>query len=241
MFIINAFKAARACAPSDCKLFLNECNEYIPEKRDDIYDLAKRIMAEGDYIDGIGMQSHLDAGYPDRQLYEDAIKKFASLGLDIQITELDLTDNRNLGDAKQLQVWRDVSRLAMRYMDNISSVTMWNPGISWIQDTKYGTLFDRSLKPNDAYQDFMYPGWDIPNPFTTTAAPAEGLRGDANCDDAVDISDAVLILRCAVEDREAVSTDQGKQNADTDRNGKISSDDAKLILQFIAKKISLDG
>lgn len=59
LFIINAFKATRACAPSDCKLFLNECNEYIPEKRDDIYDLAKRIMAEGDYIDGIGMQLQL--------------------------------------------------------------------------------------------------------------------------------------------------------------------------------------
>ena len=87
----------------------------------------------------------------------------------------------------------------------------------------------------------MYPGGGVPTPVTTTAAPEEGLRGDANCDDCVDISDAVLILRCAVEDREAVITDQGKTNADADRDGKLSSDDVKLILQHIAKKINLNG
>ena len=238
-FIIHAFKSARKYAPADCKLFLNEYNEYMPEKRDDIYDLAKRIMAEGDYIDGIGMQSHLDASYPDKQLYEDAIKKFESLGLDIQITELDLTDSKRAGEEAQLQLWRDVSKVLMNHADGITSVTMWNPVAGWITDVKYATLFDKNMQPNDAYNEFMYPGWDVPKPVTTADAPNEGLRGDANCDDCVDISDAVLILRCVVEDREAVITDQGKTNADADRDGKLSSDDAKLILQYIAKKITL--
>ncbi len=237
-FIIHAFKSARKYAPADCKLFLNEYNEYMPEKRDDIYDLAKRIMAEGDYIDGIGMESHLDASYPDKQLYEDAIKKFTSLGLDIQITELDLTDSKRAGEEAQLLLWRNVSKVLMNHANGITSVTMWNPVAGWITDVKYATLFDKMMQPNDAYQDFMYPGWVSPIPVTTTNVPTEGLRGDANCDDHVDISDAVLILRCVVEDREAVITDQGKTNADADRDGKVSSDDAKLILQYIAKKIT---
>ena len=61
--------------------------------------------------------------------------------------------------------------------------------------------------------------------------------GDANCDGTVDVADAVLIMRYAVEDREAVITDQGKLNSDTDGDGSVSAEDAKLILLFIAKKI----
>ena len=65
--------------------------------------MAKKIQAEGDYIDGIGMQSHMHAVDFGRSgsahqnndsnwnSYADAIDKFSSLGLDVQITELDIS------------------------------------------------------------------------------------------------------------------------------------------------------
>ena len=33
-------------------------------KTDDLIDMAKTIMKEGDYINGIGMEAHLDSRYP---------------------------------------------------------------------------------------------------------------------------------------------------------------------------------
>jgi hypothetical protein len=83
---------------------------------------------------------------------------------------------------------------------------------------------------------------------TTTSAPATTtttvtteqnkpkmlIRGDANCDGGCDVSDAVLICRLAVEDRNAHITDQGIANADANRDGKMDSDDVVEILNWIA-------
>ena len=73
--------------------------------------------------------------------------------------------------------------------------------------------------------------------FLTDTPPS--FIGDANCDGTVDVSDAVLVMRYAVADREAVISEQGLKNADTDKNGNTDSDDATLILQYIAQKIRL--
>ncbi|MBR3418275.1 MAG: dockerin type I repeat-containing protein [Oscillospiraceae bacterium] len=61
--------------------------------------------------------------------------------------------------------------------------------------------------------------------------------GDVNLDCSIDVSDAVLIARFAAEDREAVITDQGRQNADVTHDGNVDAQDAEKILQYIAKKI----
>ena len=63
------------------------------------------------------------------------------------------------------------------------------------------------------------------------------VAGDANLDCSVDVSDAVLAARFAAEDREAVITDQGKENADVNGDGSVTADDTELILKKIAKKI----
>ncbi len=70
-------------------------------------------------------------------------------------------------------------------------------------------------------------------------AASEQRKGDANCDGFVDVSDAVLVMRYAVEDRDAAVTEQGLRNADADKNGKTDESDATMILQYIAKKITL--
>ena len=64
--------------------------------------------------------------------------------------------------------------------------------------------------------------------------------GDANEDDSIDVSDAVLIARFAAEDDTATIKAQGKINADVTGDGSIKSDDAAKILRWIAKLISTD-
>ena len=82
---------------------------------------------------------------------------------------------------------------------------------------------------------------DKDTPDWTPVSELNSRTGDANCDGTVDISDAVLVMRYAVADREAVISEQGIKNADCDRNGNTDNEDATLILQHIAKKIDLNG
>lgn len=69
--------------------------------------------------------------------------------------------------------------------------------------------------------------------------PEPDVRGDANCDGVLDVSDAVLASRILVEDTAAKITDQGMQNADIDRSGNLEPADITLMLQVIAKKVVL--
>ena len=59
--------------------------------------------------------------------------------------------------------------------------------------------------------------------------------GDANCDNNVDVLDAVLTARFAAEDHEAILTKQGKLNADMNHDGNLTGDDVTAILRKIAK------
>ena len=73
-------------------------NCYDTNKRGYIIDLVKRIQAEGN-IDGVGMQSHISMTYPTLDQYEDTILKFSRLGLEVQITELDVSLDSNTDEA----------------------------------------------------------------------------------------------------------------------------------------------
>ena len=175
--IFAGFRAARKYAPATCKLYLNDYNEYMPDKCDNLCDMAKKLDAEG-LIDGIGMQSHLDARYPDKTTYENAIKKFTSLGLDVQITELDITNNQGAGEAKAKQLWIDVYTIAMTYADHISSLTMWGTedGRSWRKGdggTEGGPLMFKNYQAKGVVSDVKALVNTIPepNPTPVTTAP----------------------------------------------------------------------
>lgn len=63
------------------------------------------------------------------------------------------------------------------------------------------------------------------------------LRGDANEDKCVDVSDAVLTARLIAADSGAYITSLGKRNADVDADGRIDSADVITILRIISKII----
>lgn len=86
-YVEKAFSYARKYADPQQKLFYNDFNCY--EKDAAICEMAGKLQEEG-LIDGIGMQSHILLEYPSVQNYENTIRKFAQMGLEIQITELDI-------------------------------------------------------------------------------------------------------------------------------------------------------
>ena len=152
-FVVNAFRYARKYAPSGCKLYLNDYNEYVPAKTQDIYNMAMKLKAEG-VIDGIGMQSHLDVSYPSAALYNSCIEKFLSTGLEVQITELDITTNGDLNS--QASLFKEIFTIAVKNANRIPALTVWgtNDSISWRRNQN-PLLFSAGYTPKPAYNAVM--------------------------------------------------------------------------------------
>ena len=84
-----AFSFASRYAP-DTELYYNDFNAWRPAKRDGIARLVRMLQKEGIRIDGVGIQAHWGLNYPKNEYIEAAIDTFASLGVKVMITELDV-------------------------------------------------------------------------------------------------------------------------------------------------------
>lgn len=161
-FVEKAFEYARKYSYDKAGLFYNDYSTYDTTKRNTIYNMVKKLKDKG-LIDGIGMQSHINMNYPSLSAYEDTIKKFAELGVQINITELDMHNNLNTEAALKQQAARYKAlfeilvRLKKNGTANINSVTFWGvlDSASWLtrqmNETSYPLLFDRNGLPKPAF------------------------------------------------------------------------------------------
>ncbi|MBP3800506.1 MAG: endo-1,4-beta-xylanase [Clostridia bacterium] len=151
-FIKYAFQFAKKYGIEGCKYFYNDYNEYIEGKKNAIVNMVKEINAGEQLIDGIGMQSHLDVNYPPVDLYESAIKAFSELGVEVQVTELDVTtsDNSDLSFEKQAKYYSDIMDVILKYSEHVTAVVVWGTtdDKSW-RAKQYPLLFnyDYTAKP----------------------------------------------------------------------------------------------
>ncbi|MET7666028.1 endo-1,4-beta-xylanase, partial [Streptomyces sp. NPDC005463] len=89
-YIADALRWAHAADPK-VKLYLNDYNvEGIGAKSDAYYTLIKQLKADRVPIDGFGMQAHLALQYGFPYQMQQNIQRFADLGLDVALTELDI-------------------------------------------------------------------------------------------------------------------------------------------------------
>jgi endo-1,4-beta-xylanase len=98
-YLSLAYSAARAADP-EARLVLNECGvEYdtpdMDRKRGAVLDLLEDMRRRHVPIDALGIQAHLSVRrYPfSEQKLRDYLRRAAAMGLEIQITELDCTDD----------------------------------------------------------------------------------------------------------------------------------------------------
>ena len=166
-FVLKAFEFARKYAAPGVSLFYNDYETARPWKRDLIIQkILKPLMAEG-LVDGMGMQSHLTMDHPDLADYRQALEMYGALGLQIQITELDI-HNADPSPAS-------MHRLALRYQElfrilaqakktgkaDITAVTFWNllDENSWLsgfrRETSYPLLFHGKCEPKEAYYSVL--------------------------------------------------------------------------------------
>ncbi|WP_054740699.1 endo-1,4-beta-xylanase [Cellulosilyticum ruminicola] len=173
-YIVRAFEYARKYAPEGCKLFYNDYNEYEDKKMNYIYDILKDLK-EKDLIDGMGMQSHWIMQYPSIDMFEKAVKKYSQLGLEIQLTELDIKnpDNTSYALNEQAKRYKQIMNKVMELKKggaNITAVVLWGVTdiTSWLGG--YPLLFDGEYKAKPAYysliedyKDSKTPGKDPAN------------------------------------------------------------------------------
>lgn len=90
-FIEQAFRFAHKADP-EARLYYNDFNLYKPEKREGAVRIVHGLLEKGVPVHAVGMQGHYGLDYPeDLGQFGDSINAFAGLGLEVYITELDLS------------------------------------------------------------------------------------------------------------------------------------------------------
>ena len=166
-FVIKAFEFARKYAAPEIKLFYNDYETAQEWKRDFIIKEILKPLKEKGLVDGMGMQSHLLMDHPDLKDYRTALEMYASLGVEINITELDI-HNADPSDESMHALADRYAAIFRMYLDvikegkaNITSVTFWNivDEKSWLsgfrRETSYPLLFKGKCEAKEAYYSVL--------------------------------------------------------------------------------------
>lgn len=174
-YIEKAFEYAHAADPG-AELFYNDYNTESASKRERIYQLVRKLKEKGVPIKGVGLQGHWSIYEPTAQELEESISRFASLGLTVQITELDVsvypkeherrekkvTDKSeytpDMND-KQAAHYKMLFNVFRKHKGTITNVTFWNVSdkSSWLDNfpvpgrKDYPLLFDQNFQPKKAF------------------------------------------------------------------------------------------
>lgn len=169
-FISKAFEFAHEADPN-ALLFYNDYNESHPEKREKIYTLVKSLIERGTPIHGVGLQAHWNLFDPHADDIRRAIERYASLGLTLHITEMDVSvfafDDRRTDLSAPTETMLNVQAkryerffaIFKEYRDVISNVTFWgvDDGYTWLSNfpvrgrKNWPLLFDGNQEPKESF------------------------------------------------------------------------------------------
>lgn len=160
-YIEHAFRCARK-ADSKAKLYYNDYGaETLGKKSDAIYAMAKDFKERGVPMDGIGFQAHLIMPMNNDEALasiEKNFERFAKLGLEISITELDIRLAKNTPEelAAQADFYGKFVALCKR-QPRVKVIQTWGVSDkhSWIprafRGMGWALLWDDQYKPKPAY------------------------------------------------------------------------------------------
>jgi endo-1,4-beta-xylanase len=137
-----AFRTARAADPS-AKLCYNDYNtDGINAKSTGIYNMVRDFRSRGVPIDCVGFQSHLGSSVPGD--YQANLQRFSDLGVDVQITELDIAQANANAYATVTRACLAVSRCTGITVWGVRDCDSWRGGDNPL-------LFDCSGNKKAAY------------------------------------------------------------------------------------------
>ncbi|HEU5356156.1 MAG TPA: endo-1,4-beta-xylanase [Actinocrinis sp.] len=157
-YIADAIKTAHAADPN-AKLYINDYNiEGTGSKSNAMYTLAQQLLQAGVPLNGIGFESHFILGQVPSSMQAN-MQRFASLGLDVAVTELDDRIQLPASSANLQQQATDYSNVVKDCLgvSRCVGVSQWGVGDadSWIPGTFSGygaaTMYDNNYQPKPAY------------------------------------------------------------------------------------------
>ncbi len=162
-FIEEAFRTARAADPA-AKLCYNDYNieDWNAAKTQGVYSMVKDFKARGVPIDCVGFQSHFGSGGPPSN-FQTTLSNFAALGVDVQLTELDIAQASATNYTNTVRDCMNVARCA--------GITVWGirDSDSW-RSSDNPLLFDSSGNKKAAYNAVLTAlgsGTPVSNPPST--------------------------------------------------------------------------
>lgn len=143
-FIEEAFRTARATDAS-AKLCYNDYNieNWSDAKTQGVYAMVKDFKARGVPIDCVGLQSHFGSGGPPAS-FQTTLSNFAALGVDVQITELDIAQASSTAYANTVRACMNVARCTGITVWGIRDSDSWRTGENPL-------LFDNNGNKKPAY------------------------------------------------------------------------------------------
>lgn len=160
-YIANAFEYARQADP-DAELCLNDYSiDGINAKSDAYYQLAQDLLARGVPLTCMGFQAHLILGQVPSDMQQN-LQRFADLGLDVYVTELDIRMDLNGGAptqqqlAQQAEDYRSVVEACLG-VERCKGLTTWgvHDASSWVPDQFPGQgaplMWDDNYQQKPAY------------------------------------------------------------------------------------------
>jgi endo-1,4-beta-xylanase len=164
-YIEQALNWAHAADPS-AKLFYNDYNdETLGLKSDAIYAMAQDFTTRGVPLDGIGFQFHVDLTFDNPGALASVasnFQRFAALGLELHITELDirLSDSSAASLAAQAKLYGELATICVQqpnckvfqtwgFTDKYSWIPGFFPGMGW------ALLWDSNYQKKPAYTSVL--------------------------------------------------------------------------------------
>ena len=162
-YIADALRWAHEADPH-ARLCLNDYNiEGIGAKSNAMYTLVQSLKQQGVPIDCIGFETHLGLQYGLPSNIQGNLQRFADLGLDVSITEMDV---RMILPATPALLAQQASVYAQLMQDCLAvsrcvDFTVWEytDKYSWVPGFFKGqgsaTIYDENLQPKPAYQALL--------------------------------------------------------------------------------------
>ncbi|WUH92775.1 endo-1,4-beta-xylanase [Streptomyces sp. NBC_00433] len=157
-YLADAIRTAHNADPN-AKLYINDYNiEGENAKSNALYSLAQTMVAQGVPLGGIGLEAHFIAGQVPSSMLAN-MQRFANLGLDVAITELDDRIQLPTNSSNLQQQANDYGTVVNDCLavSRCVGVSQWgvDDGHSWIPGTfpGYGaaTMYDSNYQPKPAY------------------------------------------------------------------------------------------
>jgi endo-1,4-beta-xylanase len=161
-YVREALELAHAADPQ-AQLYVNENLVLRPgAKQDFFFELVRDLVDGGVPLHGVGFQGHITPPFapdfaPTRAEIEQTLRRFADLGLEVEITEIDVTMD---DPANQLELQKEIYRDLTAGCLSVAAcrgITTWgiSDAFTWIEGF-FGVRgaplpFDENFQPKPAY------------------------------------------------------------------------------------------